>query len=132
MKAHVILGVIATLLLIGCDSSSTSSSSSSSSSIPPVAETAEGVTLTVVPDTLRECDPPAEVKLSWNASGAGVNAVKIFVVGQDGQEKLFAFYGPEGSQVTGPLTNAKDTLIFKDEGETRQLAKFVIGSEKCG
>jgi hypothetical protein len=125
MKTRAIWGAALMLLLLGCDSSTTGVSS------PPVIETAEGVTLVVVPDTMRECDPPAEIKLTWNALATGINAVKIFTVAQDGQETLFAFYGPEGGQVPRPFTKANDTLIFKDEGETRQLAKFVMGAEKC-
>lgn len=69
--------------------------------------------------------------MNWNALAAGVNAVKIYTIGGDGQETLFAFYGPEGSKVAGPPTKANDTFIVKDEGDTRQLAKFVVGTEKC-
>jgi hypothetical protein len=142
MKAHVILGMIATLLLLGCDSPSTSSSTTSSSSqgpsatsestIGPVAEVAQGVAFEVTPHTLRECDPPAEVNVSWDTSAAGIAAVKIFIAGDDGQERLFAFLGGQGTQKTGPWIKPKDTFILKDESEAHQLAKFVIGSEKCG
>ncbi|MGH6824169.1 hypothetical protein [Methyloceanibacter sp.] len=131
MKGYVILGVIATLLLLGCDSSSTRSSSTDASTSAPVSEVSEGVTFKVDPETLRECDPPAVVTLTWDASAAGASAVKIFVVGEDGNQNLFAFLGAQGTEKTGAWAKAKEVFILKDENEKQQLAKFVVGSEKC-
>jgi hypothetical protein len=134
MKAHVILGAIATLLL-GCDSSSTSSSPTSASAsvvtVPPVTEVAQGVTFKVAPDTLRECDPPAEVALTWDASATRIPAVKIFIVGGDGKESLFAHLPALGKQATGPWMRANDAFVLKDESEATQLGKLVIGSATC-
>lgn len=128
MKAHVVLGSIATLGLFGCDSPATTGNSSTAA---PVAETAQGVTLEVVPATMRECDPPGEVRLTWDATGAGVTGVKIFTMGDDGEMRLFAFLGPQGTEKTGAWTTANDVIVLKDESEQQQLAKFVIGAEKC-
>ena len=140
MKAHVILGGVATLLLLGCDSSTTSTSPTSTSptsasgsavSVPPVAEVAQGVTFKIEPDTLRECDPPAEVAVAWDASATGIPAVKIFIIGGDGKESLFAHVPALGKQATGPWMRPNDTFVLKDESEATQLGKLVIGSATC-
>lgn len=134
MKAHVILGVIATLLL-GCDSSPTSTSPTSAPgsavTVPPVVEVAQGVTFKIAPDTLRECDPPAEVAVTWDVSATGIPAVKIFIVGGDAKESLFAHVPALGTQTTGPWMRPNDTFVLKDESEAKQLGKLVIGSATC-
>ena len=128
---------IAILLVLGWAISSiisTSPSSPGSSSVsesPPASEAVPGVKFDVVPDTLRVCDPPKQVRVSWNAATAGVKSVKLFVVGDAGAETLFTFAGTEGNEDTGPWTKAGQVFILKDGDELRQCAKFVIGSEKC-
>jgi hypothetical protein len=123
MNARVILATVATLLLLGCDSGE---------SIPPTSEAVSGVEFDVVPTKLRVCDPPKQVRVKWNAHAASVETVKVFVVGDDGKETLLLFKGAKGSENTGPWTKAGTVFILKDADETRQLAKFVVGSEKCG
>lgn len=121
IKTFVILTVGA-LLISGCDYSPT---------ILPVSEATPGVEFNVVPDKLRICDPPRAVKVSWNAAAAGVSVVKIFVRGEAVADKLFASGGATGSADTGPWVSAETVFILKDGGETKQLAKIVVGSKTC-
>jgi hypothetical protein len=127
MNARIILAAVTTLLLFGCDSGL-----SATKSIPPTSTAASGVKFKVAPQSLRVCDPPTEVTVSWDVAVAGINTVKVFVLGERGKEKLFTFSGTKGSEKTGPWTKAGAVFILKEGDETKKLAKFVVGSEKCG
>jgi hypothetical protein len=121
------------LLVSGCDSSTTQPSASKSQKqseeTKSVPQAVPGVTFVVAPNKLRVCDKPTVAKVSWDAMVTG-GSVKIFVL-DDKKETLFAFGGPKGSADTGPWVNAKTVFVLKDAEETKQLAKFVVGSESC-
>ena len=133
-KLYVVLVAVGTLLISGADSSSTEmrapKSQAQTEETGRVSEALPGVTFEVAPNTLRVCDPPMVAKVSWNATAAGVGTVKIFISNGE-EEKLFLFQGAEGSADTGPWVTAKTVFILKDGAETKQLAKFVVGSESC-
>jgi hypothetical protein len=96
-----------------------------------VSEALPGVAFEVVPNTLRVCDPPRVAKVSWDAIAVGVSAVKIFVSKEGEEEKLFVHQEAIGNADTGPWVTPKLVFILKDEEGTKQLAKFVVGSERC-
>jgi len=135
MKIHVVVAAIGTLLLSGCDSSPTtpmmSKSQVQTETTKSVSEAVPGVKFEVAPATLRACDPPKVAKVSWNAMAAGVSKVKVFVVDESGVETLFTFSGAEGSADTGPWVRAKTVFLLKDGDQTKQLGKFIVGSENC-
>jgi hypothetical protein len=135
MRLYVVLVAMGTLLISGCDSPPTKSPASrsqmQSAETRSVSEALPGIIFNVAPDTLRDCDPARIAKVSWNATAAGVSSVRIFVLKEDGEEKLFTFQGAEGSADTGPWVTAKTVFVLKDGEETKQLAKFVVGSESC-
>jgi hypothetical protein len=133
-KRYIVLVAAGTLLISGSDSSSTElpapKPQMQSEEAGRVSEALPGVTFEVSPNTLRVCDPPMVAKVSWNAMAAGMSTVRIFVSNGE-EEKLFALQGAEGSADTGPWVTAKTVFILKDGAETKQLAKFVVGSESC-
>jgi hypothetical protein len=135
MRLSVVLVAMGTLLISGCDSYPTkppaSKSQTQSEETRSVSEALPGVSFNVVPDRLRACDPAKIAKVSWNATAAGVSTVKIFVLNEGEGEKLFTFQGAKGSADTGPWVTAKSVFILKDGEETKQLAKFIVGSESC-
>ena len=135
MRLSVVLLAMGTLFISGCDSSPTkppaSKSQMQSEETRSVSEALPGVNFNVAPDKLRACDPPRIAKVSWNATAAGVSTVRIFVSKEGEEEKLFVHLGAEGSTDTGPWVTAKAVFVLKDGEETKQLAKFVVGSESC-
>ena len=131
MRFYIVLAAMGALLISGCDSKpTTSKSQKQSEQNRSVSEAVSGVTFDVVPNTLRVCDPPVIAKVSWDANAAGVSSVKIFV-GDSEKQTLFVNLGAKGSVDTGPWVTAKSVFVLKDGEETKQLSKFVVGSESC-
>jgi hypothetical protein len=135
MRLYIALIAMETLLVSGCDSSPNgppaSKSQMQSEDARSVFEALPNVTFDVVPNTLRVCDPAKIAILSWNAKAAGVSTAKIFVSKEGEEEKLFMFQGAVGTADTGPWVTAKTVFVLKDGDETKQLAKFVVGSKSC-
>lgn len=97
------------------------------------SKTAEltGITFTVEPSVVTSCSPPVVANVSWNVTGSGVNAVKIYVRESGGPEKLFAQEAAEGPINTGPWVRPGMVFRLVDGDSGKFLATFVIGSKTC-
>ena len=89
------------------------------------------VTLVVDPPSLPECGAPRVVKLSWNASAAGVRSVNIFVRDKKGQEALFFSGDPIGSASTGAWVGAGTMFVLKDGYTSQQITDVSVRSDNC-
>lgn len=89
------------------------------------------VTFAVEPSIVGSCSPPVVAKVTWNAAGAGVRSVKIFVHENDGPEKLFAEGATEGSVNTGPWVRPNVVFRLTDGDSGRQLATLTVEGKNC-
>jgi hypothetical protein len=113
------LGSIAVLILVfSCGES-------------PTNEPVPGVSFVVEPATVRDCDPPAVAKVSWNAPVVGLKTVKVFVLEKDRPETLFVNAGVVGTATTGAWVGAKTVFVLRDGDNSKQLARFTVGSKSC-
>jgi hypothetical protein len=117
MRARFVIAAFGVAALAGCDA------------LPPSSP----VMLTTTPDTLRVCDPPSKVTVSWNAKNADVTGgVQVYVVGAMGVEVLFVSSPSlEGTAETGDWAVPKQVFVLKNEDGTKELARFAIGSKDC-
>jgi hypothetical protein len=96
------------------------------------SELAAGVSFSVKPETMRQCDKPVVATLTWNVEVEGVKEIKIFAVeDKNAAPILFTHSGASGTAETGPWARAGHAFILKDGGETKQLGKLFIQSTKC-
>jgi hypothetical protein len=89
------------------------------------------VTMVVDPPSLPECAAPGVAKISWNASAAGVQSVKIFVRDKNGQEALFFSGDPTGSASTGAWVGAGTRFVLRDGYTSKQITDVSVGSDNC-
>jgi hypothetical protein len=82
--------------------------------------------LRVDPPGLRSCDPPVSARLSWDATPSRSEAVKLFVISEDGSEKLVTLKGTTDSVVTGPWARAQQTFILRDAQTQQELTRLTI------
>ncbi|WP_157616964.1 hypothetical protein [Rhodanobacter sp. Soil772] len=96
---------------------------------------AAGVKLQSEPAVLEQCGAlrgkRAAVKVSWDATTARVNTVKIWVQDPSKEPKLWAATGAAGSKVSGAWMTDGSAFILTDAGG-RQLARLVMRAASCG
>ena len=91
------------------------------------SELAAGVSFSVKPETMRECDERVVATLTWKVEVEGVKEIKIFAVeNKASAPTLFTRSGVSGTAETGPWARAGLTFILKDGDETKQLGKLFI------
>ncbi len=100
---------------------------------PVVSDAKQLATITITPDSYSSCPrTKGEVAMvEWDASSAGVRAVRVVTLGTNGVEGMFANGKPVGSKQTGPWMGAGVTLVLRDRATDRELARAVGGSKPC-
>ena len=83
------------------------------------------VIFTISPKEMRSCEPARVARISWNAKQAGAGSVKIYVLAA-GKENPFADGTPEGSADTGLWAGAGLSLVLRDGGTGKELARTAI------
>ena len=64
--------------------------------------------------------------VSWDATAAGVNHVKVMA-----GKSVFADVGGKGQQLTGPWINQDSALTLVDANTGKNLATLKIGTQAC-
>lgn len=137
IHSKLITIIPALLLLAACHQQSSSNSGVASTSAAATSTDSASVqpqqvsVISVVPSSMKACDPAAVAKVSWNASGdAGVNSVQIYV-SSAADEKRFAAGGAVGSASTGPWTRPGTTFIAKDAASGKVLGMVAVQGPAC-
>ncbi len=142
MKRSLLLILV---LLAGCNPdpqdapkpASSQPANSAFSGLPgePVASAAKQLaTLTITPDSYSSCPQTTRevAMVEWDASAAGVRAVKVMALGKNGVEGMFAGASkPVGSKQSGPWMGAGVTFVLRDNATNQELARTVAGSKPC-
>jgi hypothetical protein len=93
-----------------------------------------GVKLQSEPAVLEQCGASrgkrAAVKVSWDATTARVNTVKIWVQDADKEPKLWAATGAAGSKMSGAWVTEGSAFILTDVSG-RRLARLVMHAASC-
>jgi hypothetical protein len=93
-----------------------------------VARAAPQAEFSIDPPAMRSCDPAKAATLSWDASPTGAGTIKLFVVGEDGTEKLVAHKGARDSAETGPWAKAGTVFVLRDATTTQEVGRASIAS----
>jgi hypothetical protein len=96
------------------------------------SQSVAGVSFVVEPATLRDCDPPVVAKLSWDVAIPGITRVDVFVVGENGDEKVMVGWKEAvGSTNTDAWVRAGTVFVLRDNQSKKQLAKVAVNSKSC-
>lgn len=91
---------------------------------------APGVSLTVVPDVLRRCEPGAVVTVHWSRDDPGAGHVHLRVRNVGEKPKLWLQAEPTGTATTGPWVSEGFTIFLEDVDGTL-LARTTLAAEDC-
>ncbi|MGB8743077.1 MAG: hypothetical protein WCD52_23380, partial [Xanthobacteraceae bacterium] len=74
--------------------------------------------------------PLTVAKVSWNVAVPGIEKVDVFVVDQNGREKLWAGWNEVvGSADTGAWLGSGTAFVLRDADSRKELAKLYVGSK---
>jgi hypothetical protein len=96
----------------------------------PPGPSVPGVSFVVDPATWGDCDPLTVAKVSWNVAVPGIEKVDVFVIDENGREKLWAGWNEVvGSADTGAWLGSGTAFVLRDADSRKELAKIYVGSK---
>jgi hypothetical protein len=98
---------------------------------PDASTTPAGLSLS--PASVPVCDPPSEVKLTWNvqAMRPAVATVQLWTNEPGAPAKLFAEGGPIGQATTGSWARPGMVFVLKAKGLGTELLRATLGGPRC-
>jgi hypothetical protein len=93
-----------------------------------IARAAPQAEFSIDPPAMRSCDPAKAARLSWDATPSGAGTVKLFVVGEDGAEKLVTHKGARDSAETGAWAKAGTVFVLRDATTSQEVGRASIAS----
>lgn len=131
---------LACLVASGCDRAAEQSpaepvaapASPTEPAVPEPAEPTDPGLITLSPDSLPTCGPPAKATVAWDArTVAGVAKVDIIAVNRAGKESLFFTGGANGSRETGAWMQSGSQLVLRNKDDGAELDRVAMNGVPC-